>query len=123
MSDLPCVLQGPEVPGATRLGLIALRRSFASEVAMFVLVSYDIADDRQRNKVATLLEARGTRVQYSVFECNLTEVQLVGLKKKLAKFVKEDDSIRFYRLCKECVERVEIIGTGEVTVERMYYIV
>ena len=90
---------------------------------MFILISYDIADDKQRTRIAKLLEANGTRVQYSVFECNLTEMQLATLKKKLAKCVKPDDSIRFYRLCKECVGRVDIIGSGEVTVDRQYYIV
>ncbi len=90
---------------------------------MFVLISYDVADDRQRSKIATLLEAHGMRVQYSVFECNLSDTQLTNLKKKLAPRVKPEDSIRFYRLCKECVGRVEIIGAGEVTEERQYYIV
>lgn len=90
---------------------------------MFVLISYDIADDRQRNRIATLLEAHGTRVQYSVFECHLSETQLASLKKKLAPHVRPEDSIRFYRLCKECVGRVEIIGAGEATKERQYYIV
>lgn len=90
---------------------------------VFVLISYDIADDRERGKVATLLEAHGTRVQYSVFECNLSETQLANLKKKLAPHVKPEDSIRFYRLCRECVGRVDILGAGEVTGERQYYIV
>lgn len=90
---------------------------------MFILISYDIADDKLRGRTAKLLEAHGTRVQYSVFECNLTEMQLAKLKEKLAKCMKPEDSIRFYRLCKECVGRVDIIGTGEVTTERQYYIV
>jgi len=93
------------------------------QIDMFIIISYDIGDDKQRNKIAKLLEAHGTRVQYSVFECNLTEMQLANLKKKLARTVQPDDSIRFYRLCRECVGRVEIIGAGEVTVERQYYMV
>jgi len=90
---------------------------------VFILISYDVAADRQRNKIAKLLEAHGMRVQFSVFECNLTEVQLTMLKKKLAPWIEPDDSIRFYRLCKECVERVDIIGSGELTTERQYFIV
>ncbi|MBX2990254.1 MAG: CRISPR-associated endonuclease Cas2 [Bacteroidetes bacterium] len=90
---------------------------------MFILISYDIADDKQRTKIAKLLEAHGSRVQYSVFECNLTETQLSLLKTKLAKRVAVEDSIRFYRLCKECTKRIDILGTGKVTVERQYYIV
>ena len=90
---------------------------------MFIIISYDIANDKERSRIAKLLEAHGARVQYSVFECNLTEMQLANLKEKLGQGVKPEDSIRFYRLCKECVDRIEIIGAGEVTVERQYYIV
>jgi CRISPR-associated protein Cas2 len=32
-------------------------------------VTYDIADDRRREDVATLLSGYGPRVQLSVFEC------------------------------------------------------
>jgi CRISPR-associated protein Cas2 len=95
-----------------------------TEFDMFIIVSYDIPDDRRRSRIAKVLEAHGTRVQYSVFECNLTEMQLANLKKRLARCAKsEHDSIRFYRLCKEGVGRVDIIGTEEVTVERQYYMV
>ena len=37
------------------------------------VVSYDISSDRLRNKVARTLEGYGTRIQYSVFECKLSE--------------------------------------------------
>ncbi|NMG82782.1 MAG: CRISPR-associated endonuclease Cas2 [Methanosarcinales archaeon] len=35
----------------------------------YVVISYDISDDKKRNKVANMLLDYGTRVQYSVFEC------------------------------------------------------
>ncbi len=38
----------------------------------FVVVAYDIPDDKRRLKVMnTLLDYGGTRVNYSVFECML----------------------------------------------------
>lgn len=40
---------------------------------MVYVVSYDIASDRTRRKLAKLLEGYGVRIQYSVFECRLTE--------------------------------------------------
>jgi CRISPR-associated endonuclease Cas2 len=38
---------------------------------MLFLVAYDIPDDGTRTEVANELENWGTRVQYSVFECDL----------------------------------------------------
>lgn len=91
---------------------------------MFIVVSYDIVNDKSRNRVAKTLENFGTRVQYSVFECNLTETQFTNLKKKLFKLIKQDrDSVRYYRLCQECLNNVEIVGKGEITQDKEYYIV
>src|SRR6185436_13646804 len=42
-------------------------------VAMLILVSYDIPDDRRRTKLANALKDFGERVQYSVFEFLLDE--------------------------------------------------
>lgn len=42
---------------------------------MLYLISYDIAVDKRRTKIAKLLEGFGQRVQYSVFECDLTTKQ------------------------------------------------
>ena len=47
------------------------------------LVSYDITPNRLRNKVAKTLEGFGKRVQYSVFECDLTEKRYEELYEKL----------------------------------------
>lgn len=37
------------------------------------LVVYDISEDKERDRVASLLEGFGFRVQKSVFECRLTK--------------------------------------------------
>ena len=42
---------------------------------MFILVSYDIPNDKRRLKVMKAVQDYGTRVQYSVFECELTAPQ------------------------------------------------
>jgi CRISPR-associated protein Cas2 len=38
---------------------------------MRYLITYDIADDRRREDVATVLSGYGPRVQLSVFECDI----------------------------------------------------
>lgn len=47
------------------------------------VVTYDIPSDKRRQKVAKLLEGYGRRVQYSVFECLLSEVKYEELQKRL----------------------------------------
>jgi CRISPR-associated protein Cas2 len=86
-------------------------------VALY-LISYDISPDKRRNKLAKLLTGFGSRVQFSVFECDLTVAQYARLRRRLGRLlVPEDgDSVRIYQLCAACVERVEIIGAG--TIER-----
>ncbi|MBR8835369.1 MAG: CRISPR-associated endonuclease Cas2 [Stigonema ocellatum SAG 48.90 = DSM 106950] len=37
------------------------------------VVAYDVPCDKRRKKISDLLEGYGQRVQYSVFECLLTQ--------------------------------------------------
>lgn len=78
---------------------------------MFILISYDIPDDKRRAKLAKRLLNYGDRVQYSVFECNLTDKQLRQLRNEIAKVIKEaEDSVRIYRLCGGCVAQIVALG-------------
>lgn len=91
---------------------------------MFLIVSYDIRDDRRRVKIAKKMLDYGTRVQFSVFECNLNSAQLTGMQKNLASLIKpEEDTIRIYQLCETCRKKVAILGTGELTTEIELYII
>ena len=75
------------------------------------IVAYDIPDDRRRRKVHQVLMGFGKWTQYSLFECFLTRKQLVLLRSKLAEHLNSSlDSVRFYPLCANCVERVETVG-------------
>jgi CRISPR-associated protein Cas2 len=47
------------------------------------IVAYDITVDRRRARVARYLEARGERVQKSMFVCRLTPTAARRLKQKL----------------------------------------
>lgn len=71
---------------------------------MDVLVTYDVVTDtaagrRRLRKVAEACLAYGQRVQKSVFECSLSEIQLEALKRRLQSVMDEaDDSLRIYQL-------------------------
>lgn len=79
----------------------------------FYVVSYDIAETKLRNRVAKLLEGYGSRVQYSVFECELDRERYHVLWKHLSEITldEETNSIRIYPLCGKCEEKSVFLGT------------
>lgn len=80
----------------------------------FYLVTYDIPDDKRRNKVANLLQNYGQRVQFSVFEVWLDDRTVKELTGRLNSLVnEEEDSVRLYWLCAACQQRVMALGQGE----------
>ena len=83
----------------------------------FIVVAYDVEDDKRRRKVAKVLEAVGKRVNKSVFECFLTDGQMAKLKARIEKRVTKYDTILYYHLCKSCIERVDRRGTTGLPTE------
>ncbi|MCP4538877.1 MAG: CRISPR-associated endonuclease Cas2 [Chloroflexi bacterium] len=75
------------------------------------IIAYDIPNDKRRTKIARVLEGHGTRVQYSVFESQLTNNQFTALWKELGELVQaKEDSLRAYRLCPPCARWVKTVG-------------
>lgn len=78
---------------------------------LLYVITYDIPCNKRRRKTAQLLEGYGQRVQYSVFECSLSDRQYRELQKRLRKKVKlAEDSLRFYPLSKHTLYQVDIWG-------------
>jgi len=81
---------------------------------MLVLISYDISENKPRNKAAKLLVDYGLRVQKSVFECIINETQYNTIKDTLIELIDpQTDRVRIYRLCNGCREKIDIGGWGE----------
>ncbi len=81
---------------------------------MFYVICFDISDNKVRYRAVKAIKGFGYRVQKSVFECpDLTEKRLLTLKDKLEALIDhETDSIRYYRLCRACLQTVEWSGHG-----------
>jgi CRISPR-associated protein Cas2 len=85
-------------------------------------ISYDISDDKRRTKIHKMLKSYGQWIQYSVFECDVTDSQYAKLRSRLSKVIKpEEDSIRFYFLCACCKNKVERIGGEKVRDETIFF--
>ena len=60
------------------------------------MISYDIVNDKRRNRVSKTLMDYGDRVQYSVFCCQLNERELLQLKEKLRSRIHQlEDQVLF----------------------------
>lgn len=89
---------------------------------MFIVVSYDIPEDKRRTKIHSILKGYGDWVQYSMFECNLTPTQYAKMRSRLAKLIKQDtDSVRFLFLCACCQGKIERIGGEQPRDETIFF--
>ena len=79
---------------------------------MCLIVSYDIHDDKRRTRVHKVLKNFGERIQFSVFECDLTKEQILRMQHALVRIIKEEDqdSVRFYHLCDSCKRKIDRVG-------------
>ena len=76
------------------------------ESRVYVLIIYDIIDNKRRLKLAKYLNGYGFRVQKSSFEAKLTKSKYNQMINGIGKYATNEDSIRIYK----------IIGKGQVTV-------
>jgi CRISPR-associated protein Cas2 len=81
----------------------------------FVVVAYDISNDKRRTKLHNALLDHGTPVQYSVFECLLDEAGLARMKRAVDRVIRPKvDHVRFYYLCAACQAKVETTGGTDI---------
>jgi len=71
---------------------------------MWIIVAYDVSTETKKGRkrlrrVAQVCKNYGQRVQKSIFECQVNEMQFEELRRKLLKEIKSDeDNLRLYRL-------------------------
>lgn len=86
---------------------------------MLILVTYDVstvekAGTRRLRRVAQACEDYGTRVQKSVFECQVGQKEWLSLRHRLLKeFDESQDSLRFYFLDETAKNRIEHHGSAK----------
>lgn len=87
------------------------------------VIAYDSPNDRRRTRLHKLLKGFGAWTQYSLFECWLSDTDLVKLRARLDKLMKDsEDSVRLYPLCAKCVGEVETIGSSAPKEEQLYVV-
>ncbi len=88
------------------------------------VVVYDIANPRRRRRVAKIMEGHGERVQWSEFECKLTDDLFTELRRRISMEIDANtDSVRWYPLCVWCADRITWQGPGGIVDDPSYIIV
>ena len=79
---------------------------------MLHLVAYDVSDAKRLRKVAEACTDFGVRIEYSVFECDLSEELFSMLWNRISSIIDEtEDRIITYKICGSCVPKIRSMGT------------
>ena len=65
---------------------------------VYVLIIYDIVDNKRRNSLVSFLQGYGYRVQKSCFEALLQKRVFNRMKEGIKQYASEEDSIRIYKI-------------------------
>ncbi len=88
---------------------------------MLIIVTYDVSTEtpagrKRLRRVARACERTGQRVQKSVFECRVDEMQYEALERELLQEIDEtEDNLRFYRITEPAELRVKEYGAFRAT--------
>lgn len=73
---------------------------------MFIVICYDIENDKRRTRVHKALKMFGVNVQKSVFEAIVDGGQLRQMQQTIQPLIDRSDKVRYYTLCEGCRQKV-----------------
>lgn len=82
---------------------------------VFVLIIYDITDNKKRLKLSKLLLGYGFRIQKSAFEAMITKRKYKELLERLPAYTSSEDSIRVYKI----IGKGQVVSFGKKAEEEM----
>lgn len=86
---------------------------------MLIVVTYDVSTEDEKGRkrlreVAKICQNFGQRVQNSVFECQVSKIELHKLRTNLLRVYKEEeDSLRLYRITEPLESNIEEYGKNK----------
>lgn len=104
--------------------LVPYQKGPPGETEMLSLVAYDIADHKRLARVARICEDFGVRVQYSIFECRLDEIEFTEFWLQLiAEIDEEEDRLVAYKIDARSAKETRTAGTMVCSEKVMCYLV
>lgn len=78
---------------------------------MRVIIMYDVSSDAARRKLFNYLESWGGWQQYSVFELEISESELLKIEDRLEELITDvEGSIQIIHICASCKEKRKEMG-------------
>lgn len=66
---------------------------------LLYIVVYDVREERRLRRVFRLMRGYGDHLQYSVFRCELSDQERIGMMERLSRVIKHDeDQVLFFPL-------------------------
>ena len=91
---------------------------------MLIVVAYDVDSNKLRTRLHKTLRRFGEPVQYSVFECILTNDQFAEMRAEVARVLEGlRRGVRYYEMCDACHRQVVTLGIARTSKVRSVYIV
>lgn len=91
---------------------------------MQYVITYDVADERRRARLATALLDYGRRIEESVFLATIDEELAGRMRARIAAVIEPgEDCVHLFTLCAACAGRTEVFGRGETPRDADYYVV
>ena len=91
---------------------------------MQYVVTYDIADERRRARLAGALLDYGRRIEESVFLASVDEELAERMRGRIRSLIEPgEDCVHVFAICAACGARTEVYGRGELPRDEDYYVV
>lgn len=100
--------------------LYAFHLQVGKEDNVWIVVTYDVSTEtaegrRRLHRIAKVCQGYGQRVQKSVFECSVSQLQYEQMQRRALKCINEkEDSLRFYLIPEPRDRHVEEFGCCQV---------
>ena len=77
------------------------------------VICYDITEPKRWRKVYKRLHGYGRQLQYSIFRCRLTKLEMEKLRWELEKDLTVDDKLLILNVCDKCEQKTLSLNRTE----------
>ena len=77
------------------------------------VICYDITEPKRWRKVYKRLHGYGRRLQYSIFRCRLTKLEMEKLRWELEKDLTAEDKLLILNVCDKCEQKTLLLNRPE----------
>ena len=82
-------------------------------VKNWYVICYDIVEPKRWRKVYKKLHGYGRRLQYSIFRCRLTKIEVEKLRWELEKELTSEDKLLILSICEKCENKTLSLNRPE----------